>query len=81
MDTMKIGGRCFPITSYAVRESTGEVVPLVDIPMMSDYQWHLRGLRDRLEHPERYRAIGEDVEEVVAQLQEWLEEHSEGVMA
>ena len=77
METMEIGGRTFPVVGYVARESTGETVPLVDIPMMSDYKWQLTSLQSRLDHPEWYAAIGEDVEATIAQLRRWLEEHSE----
>ena len=77
MDTMEIGGRTFPIVGYVKRKSNGQVVPLVDIPMMSDYKWQLQALQDRLEYPEKYRHTGEDVEAVIAQLRQWLAAHSE----
>lgn len=77
METMEIGGRAFPVVGYVDRESTGEKVPLVDIPMMSDYKWQLTSLQSRLDHPEWYATIGEDVEATIAQLRRWLEEHSE----
>ena len=76
MDTMEIGGRTYPVVGYVARESTGQKVPLVDIPQMSDYKWQLQALQDRLEHPEKYLALGEDVEAVIASLRQWLKEHS-----
>ena len=77
METMKIGERFFPVAGYVTDEAMG-TVPLVDLPMMSDYRWQLKSLRDRLEAPEKYRAIGEDVEVTIADLRRWLKEHSEG---
>ncbi len=76
METIEIGGRTFPVQGYITRPSTGESVPLVDLPMMSDYRWQLRALQSRLENPELYRAnLGEDVEAVIAGLRRWLKEH------
>jgi len=74
----KIGSREHSITNYVNTKEIGPV-PLVDIPMMSDYKWQRKALQSRLEDPEWYRAIlGEDVEAVIADLRLWLEEHSEG---
>lgn len=79
METMEICGRTYSIIGFAAREYNGEVFPIVDVPMMSDIAWKKEALQDRLEAPEKYRAIGEDVEVVVAQIRRWLEEHSEEV--
>lgn len=79
LGTMEICGRTYPIIGFVVREDDREVYPIVDVPMMSDYKQQYKALQDRLEHPEKYRAIGEDVEAAVAQLRHWLEERSEGV--
>lgn len=48
-------------------------VPIVDIPQISDYQWQLDCLNDRLQHPEKYEDI-ENVEETIAKLRKWLAE-------
>ena len=77
METMKIGERSFPVAGYVTDEAMG-TVPLVDLPMMGDYRWQLKSLQDRLEAPEKYRAIGEDVEAVISDLRRWLKGHSEG---
>lgn len=74
--TIEIGGRTFPIVGYARYKETGETIPLVDIPLMSDYKWQLSSLQSRLDHPEWYAAIGEDVDTTIAQLRRWLEKHS-----
>ncbi len=49
-------------------------VPLVDIPMMSDYRWQLGALQSRLEHPELYEGK-EDVSATIEHLRQWLKEH------
>ncbi len=69
---MKVGSREYPIAGYVTTKETGPV-PLVDIPMMSDYKWHLSCLNSRLENPEMYRTVlGEDVETVIAELRATL---------
>ncbi len=68
---MKVGGREYPIAGYVTTKQQG-TLPLVDIPMMSDYKWHLSCLNSRLENPEMYRAADEDVEAVIAELRETL---------
>lgn len=73
METMKIGTREFPVLGYVADECIG-TVPVADIPMMSDINLQLDALRDRLEHLEAYRRIGEDVEAAIAGLREWLAE-------
>lgn len=77
MGTVKIGGRAVPVVGYVPLGSTGDTVPLVDIPMVSDYKWQQQSLQCRLDHPEWYAAIGEDVGATIAQLRRWLEEHNE----
>lgn len=73
---LNIDGLCCPIIGQVTTKKFG-TLPLVDVPMMSDYKWQLKALEDRLENPEKYRAIGENVEEAIAQLREWLEKHRE----
>lgn len=68
---MKVGSREYPIAGYVTTKQQG-TLPLVDIPMMSDYKWHLSCLNSRLENPEMYRAADEDVEAVIAELRETL---------
>lgn len=65
---MNIGGRDYPVIGYVSTRETG-TVPLVDIPMMSDYKWDLECLESRKKHPEVYRKMGEDVEAVIAKLE------------
>ena len=68
MEQMNIGGREYPITGTVEHEVLG-AVPVVDIHLMSDYEWHVSCLKSRLEDPELYRRVlGEDVEAVIDQL-------------
>lgn len=69
-----------PVIGQVTTKEFG-TLPLVAVPMMSDYKWQLKALEDRLVDPEKYRAIGENVEEATAQLREWLEEHREAAGA
>ena len=54
METMEVCGRNYPVIGYVEDETLG-TVPLLDIPMMSDYNWQLRPLQSRLKNPELYR--------------------------
>lgn len=76
MKTMKVGSREHPVVGYVTAKRIG-TLPLVDIPMMSDYKWHLSCLNSRLEYPEMYRAAGEDVEAVIAELRKTLAGYDE----
>lgn len=72
LKTMKVGSREYPVLGYIKTKQAG-VVPLVDIPMMSDYEWQEKALLSRLENPEFYRkALGEDVETTIAKIRKWL---------
>lgn len=71
---MNIGGREYPVSGYVESDSLG-MVPVVSLAMMSNYSWQLRCLKSRLEHPEAYRAIGEDIDVTISRLRGWLEEH------
>lgn len=51
-------------------------VPRLNIKQMSDYQWQLNCLNDRLEHPEKYAPF-ENVQERIEHLRKWLAEHKE----
>ena len=56
METMEVCGRNYPVIGYEEDETLG-TVPLLDIPMMSDYNWQLRPLQSRLKNPELYREV------------------------
>lgn len=79
MQNYEIAGKEYPIIGYTtLKNGNGEVIqdaiPVLDIPQVSDYQWQLDCLNDRLEHPEKYAAF-ENVEERIAYLRKWLKEH------
>ena len=66
-------GLPMPVIGYA--NHNGKALPIVDFPLSSDYEWQYNNLQDRLKHPEKYRAIGEDVDETIKHLKKWLSEH------
>ncbi len=76
LKTMKVCQREHPIIGYVETKQRGTIL-LVDIPMMSDYRWHLSSLNSRLDNPELYRAAGEDVEATIAQLRETLAQYDD----
>lgn len=71
--TYTVAGKEFPIIGYT--DFKGKAVPLVDIPMMSDYKWQYNCLMDRIEDPEKYAATGEDVMAKIEHLKKWLVEN------
>ncbi len=76
MQTYEINGKEFEITGYARLKDkdgnpSGEVVPVIDIPQISDYEYQLINLKSRIEHPEYYQEI-ENVPEVMKRLKTWL---------
>ena len=64
----------YHIIGYIQIESTGEEIPVLDIPTMSDYEWQQKCLQDRREHPEKYNGI-EDVKTTIIRIENWLAEH------
>lgn len=72
-EVYRLAGKDYPVTAR-VKMQGGLNLPLVDLPMMSDYTWQLGALKSRLEHPEVYAQF-EDVEETVARLRQWLAEN------
>lgn len=77
-NTYNVGGKEWEVERYTkvkIAETNEQFyVPIVNIPMMSDYQWQLNCLNDRLEHPEKYEA-DEDVPKTIAKIKQWLSEH------
>lgn len=63
----------FPVSGYA-KSKLGFEAPILDIPMMSDYEWQLSALRSRKEHPELYEEI-EDVKAAITRIETWLIAH------
>lgn len=73
-EVFSLGGKSYPVTGY-LSVAGMPTVPLVDLPMMTDYHWQLSCLKSRLQHPEDYAQF-ENVEETVAKLRQWLEENA-----
>ena len=79
MKQMNIGGHNYPITGTVEHERLGEI-PVVDIHLMSDYEWHVSCLKSRLENPEVYREmLGEDVEAVIDRLKATIAKYEKAV--
>ena len=78
--TYELAGREYPITGYEkIKDKDGNVLfaaHVIDLPMVSDYEWQLDCLKSRLEHPERYAAF-EDVYETIEHLRRWLLDHKD----
>lgn len=72
-EVYRLAGKDYPVTAR-VKMQGGLNLPLVDLPMMSDYRWQQGCLESRLRHPEVYAKF-ENVEEVVANLRQWLAEN------
>ena len=80
METMNICGIDYPVIGVIEDERFGKL-PLVDIPMMSDYKWHLNCLESRLQNPEIYRQVlGEDVDAVISNLRKTLAGYGEAAV-
>ena len=73
IDLFEFGGKQHPVSGYA-KDETGREIPVVDIPVLSDYDWQRSCLESRLRHPEVYEPY-EDVEAAIAKLRAWREEH------
>ena len=75
----EISGKEFKIEGYTISRNTETneriFIPVVDIPMVSDYKWQLDCLNDRLNHPEKYEDT-EDVPATIERIKKWLEEHT-----
>lgn len=67
-ETYEIAGKSYPVVGYAKQPGYGRM-PIVDVPMMSDYRWQLMALESRLRDPEGY------VQAEVERLKSWLLEH------
>lgn len=68
----RLDGKWYPCLG-TVKSKVGEV-PLLDIHLMSDLDWHRSCLQSRLDSPELYRAIGEDVDAAVERLRAVIRE-------
>lgn len=82
-----INGKDFYIIGYVstdarykgkrVDKNTPGAVPLLDIKMMSDFKWQYLSLMSRIENPEHYKDIDEDVSAVIERIKQWIREHIE----
>lgn len=72
----KIGGKEYKVLEIIKDKRSGITAPLVDMPMMSDYEWQKGCLEDRLKNPAKYAEI-EDVDAAIERLKKWLAEHEQ----
>lgn len=78
METYELNGKQYPIEGYAnvvddKGETTGQI-PIIALPMMSDYHWFLISLDSRLRKPHLYE--DENIEDVKNHIKNWLVEHT-----
>lgn len=72
METMRIGSREHPISGY-LETQNGGVIPVVDIPMMSDERWNELALQNAVKNYTREVGHPPKTPEEAAQWQaEWL---------
>lgn len=77
---MMINGQNYPITGIIEDDALGPI-PIIDLHLMSDYDWHVSCLKSRLENLEAYREMfGGDVEAVIDQLRATIAEYEKAVM-
>ena len=67
-----IQGKQYPIEGY-VKVNDDVLIPLVDIKMKTDLDWHKACLESRLKNPQSYVDMGENVNAVISQLKQTIE--------
>ena len=65
----------YPIIGIAITEDN-KIIPLRDIPQISDYEWQKSCLRHRIKHPENYK--DEDINASIKRLKKWLNKEKGG---
>lgn len=78
MEMYKIFNTDYPIVMKVPSGKKGETVPVVDIPMMTDYDWQKKALESRLKYKEKYASL-ENVDKTIKELREWLNEHKKSL--
>lgn len=78
-NTYNLFGEDYPIRGQiGLKDNKDNIVghiPIVDIPMASDYKWQLGCLKSRLDNPDVYSDIDDNVYDTICRLKNWLEEH------
>lgn len=69
LGTYPVGGKEYPVIGLS--RFKGQVVPVVDMPVMSDFRWQLNALKTRLQRPDLYEKH-ENVNRVAKELRQWL---------
>jgi len=79
MQTYELYGKEYKVLKQiALKNEEGKIVgfaPLLDIPMMSDYQWQLGCLQGRIEQRHLYENH-ENVDEVIEKIKKYIIEHT-----
>ncbi len=78
MGMYKIFNTNYPVIGEVPTGKEGETVPVVDIPIMTDYDWQKGALESRLKHKEEYASF-ENVDETIKELREWLNKHKKSL--
>ncbi len=83
-NTVAVSGIAYDVQGYVKADEAGNLravtpttigaMPIINIPLMSDYTWQKRCLEDRLKHPEKY-ADRENLPETIARLRKCLAEN------
>ena len=74
METYRIFDTDYPVIGEVASGEEGKTVPVVDIPIMTDYEWQKSALESRLKYKEKYASL-ENVDKTIKELREWLNEH------
>ena len=72
-----VAGIPLPVCSFV--NYCGDLLPVVNFSMASDYNLQYAALQDRISNPDKYRDCGEDVDATIARLKAWLAEHTTDV--
>lgn len=75
MNTVNICGKEYPIDGMLRIKNLNMEIPIADMPMMSDYDYQRMCYEDRINNPEKYIGIDEDVNATTERLKKWLESH------
>lgn len=70
----EINGKTYDVKEVVVTQS-GNVIPIVNLKMQSDYDWQRGCLKSRINNPEVYKKHDKDVNATIDHLYNWLIEN------
>ena len=73
-EKVTVAGQEYEVEERVYSEYVGDYVPLINLHWITDEEWQLHALQDRLSEPEKYAALGEDVPAHIKKLRAWLDE-------